>query len=135
MSEKKHLKRYNKRLKVKYGIDQPVKAAVTEDISMTGLFISGQDVVKPGKVLVIEICLPDDVKIMLKGCVMWAKEQPAAIVGQSKKAGMGIKIIEFLADGERVWEKFITESNNFSKAGEVNAAATQDICLQGMLSG
>jgi hypothetical protein len=73
MPEKKHLKRYLKRLRVRYGLEKPVKLAFTEDISMTGLFISTHDLVKPGSEIVAEIYLSDDIKILLKGCVMWAK--------------------------------------------------------------
>jgi hypothetical protein len=132
MSNKKHLKRYNMRLKIRYGIEQPVKTAFTEDVSMTGLFISGHDVVKIGKILVIEIFLSDGVKITLKGCVMWAKELPNAIIGQGKKAGMGVKIVEFHFDGEKVWKDFIARSDDFSKAGDCSAMASQDSCSLGI---
>ena len=76
MPEKRRLKRYLKRLKIRYGIERPVKLAFTEDVSMTGMFVRTYDVVKPGTVMVVEVYLSDDIKIMLKGTVMWAKKLP-----------------------------------------------------------
>ena len=127
MTEKKHLKRYIKRLRVRYGLEKPVKLAFTEDISITGLFISTPDVVKPGSVIVAEIYLSDDIKILLKGCVMWAKKLSTAMAGETKQEGMGIKIVKFLSDGESVWKKYIESCADLQKAGECNAAGSQDM--------
>ncbi len=127
MAEKRYLKRYLKRLKVRYGLEQPVKLAFTEDISMTGIFIRTYDVIKPGTIMVVEVYLSDDTKIMFKGCVMWVKKLPPAMVGQAKKAGMGIRIVEFLSDGKGVWREFIESCAHLQKAGECNAAGSQDM--------
>jgi Tfp pilus assembly protein PilZ len=127
MAEKRYLKRYLKRLKVRYGLEQAVKLAFTEDISTTGIFIRTYDVLKPGSVILVEIYLPDDTKIMFKGRVMWEKKLPPALVGQVKKTGMGIKIVEFLSDGESVWKKCIESCADIQKAGECNAAGSQDM--------
>ena len=127
MAEKRYLKRYLKRLKVRYGLEQPVKLAFTEDISTTGIFIRTYDVIKPGSVILVEIYLSDDNKIMFKGRVMWEKKLPPALVGQAKKAGMGIKIVEFLSDGESVWKKYIESCGDLQKAGECSTTGSQDI--------
>jgi len=127
MAEKRYLKRYLKRLKVRYGLEQPVKLAFTEDISTTGIFIRTYDVIKPGSVILVEIYFSDDTKIMFKGRVMWEKKLPPALVGQAKKAGMGIKIVEFLSEGESVWRKIIESCADHQKTGECNAAGSQDI--------
>jgi len=127
MAEKRYLKRYLKRLKVRYGLEQPVKLAFTEDISTTGIFIRTYDVIKPGIVILVEIYLSDDTKIMFKGRVMWEKKLPPALVGQAKKAGMGIKIVEFLSDGESVWKKYIESCADLQKAGKLNTAGCNDI--------
>ena len=127
MTEKRRIKRYLKRLKIRYGIDQPVKLAFTEDVSITGMFVRTYDVIKPGTVMVVEVYLSDDIKIMLKGTVMWAKKLPRAMVGQVNKAGMGIRIVEFLSDGESVWREFIESCDNLQKACELNTAGVQDI--------
>jgi hypothetical protein len=111
---------------VRYGLEKPVKLAFTEDISMTGLFISTHDLVKPGSVIVAEFYLSADIKILLKGCVMWAKRLPHGVVGETKKEGMGIKIVKFLSDGESVWKKYIESCADLQKAGECNAAGSQD---------
>ena len=127
MAEKRYLKRYLKRLKVRYGLEQPVKLAFTEDISTTGIFIRTYDVLKPGSVILVEIYLSDDTKIMFKGRVMWEKKLPPALVGQAKKAGMGIKIVEFLSDGESVWKKYIESCGDLQKAGECSTTGSRDI--------
>ena len=127
MTEKKHLKRYIKRLRVRYGLEKPVKLAFTEDISTTGIFIRTHDVINPGSVILVEIYLSDDTKIMFKGRVMWEKKLPPALVGQAKKAGMGIKIVEFLSDGERVWKKYIESCADLHKAGKCSTTGSQDM--------
>jgi len=127
MSEKKHLKRYIKSLRVRYGLEKPEKLAFTEDISMTGLSIRTHEVVKPGSVIATEVYLTDDTKIQLQGCVTWAKKLPPAMVGETKKAGMGIKIVEFLSDGESVWKKYLESCADLQKAGECSAAVSQDM--------
>ena len=127
MAEKRYLKRYLKRLKVRYGLEQPVKLAFTEDISTTGIFIRTYDVIKPGSVILVEIYFSDDTKIMFKGRVMWEKKLPPALVGQAKKAGMGIKIVEFLSEGESVWRKIIESCADHQKTGECNAAGSHNI--------
>ena len=125
MAEKRYLKRYLKRLKVRYGLEQAVKLAFTEDISTTGIFIRTYDVLKLGSVILVEIYLSDDTKIMCKGRVMWEKKLPPAMVGQVKKAGMGIKIVEFLSDGKNVWREFIESCADLQNASECNAAGSQ----------
>jgi len=127
MSEKKHLKRYIKRLRVRCGLEKPEKLAFTEDISMTGLSIRTHEVVKPGSVIVAELYLSDDTKILIKGCVTWAKKLLPAMAGETKKEGMGIKIVKFLSDGESVWKKYIESCGDLQKAGECSTTGSQDI--------
>jgi hypothetical protein len=127
MSEKKHLKRYIKSLRVRYGLEKPEKLAFTEDISMTGLSIRTHEVVKPGSVIVAELYLSDDTKILIKGCVTWAKKLLPAMAGETKKEGMGIKIVKFLSDGESVWKKYIESCADLQKAGECSTTGSQDI--------
>jgi len=107
MVEKRLSKRFLRRLKVRYGLDQPSKLAFTEDICATGIFIRTYDVIKPGSIINVEIYLSEDRKILLKGCVKWVKKLPPVMVGQAKKAGMGVKILEVLSDGESLWREFI----------------------------
>ncbi len=107
MAEKRALKRYLRRLKVRYGVDKPTKLAFTEDICATGMFIRTYDVIKPGSTIYIEVYLSDDCKVLLKGLVKWIKKLPPAMVGQAKKAGMGVHIVEILSGAEGAWRQFI----------------------------
>ena len=86
---------------------------------MTGLSIRTHEVVKPGSVIVAELYLSDDTKILIKGCVTWAKKLPPAMAGETKQEGMGIKIVKFLSNGESVWKKYIESCANLQEA--VNA--------------
>lgn len=76
MIEKRSSKRHVRQLNVKYGLEQPVSPGFTDDLSAAGMFIRTHDVLRPGSVIVAEVCLPDNTKILLKGCVMWKKEFP-----------------------------------------------------------
>ena len=127
MAEKRYLKRYLKRIKVRYGLEQPIKLAFAEDISTTGMFIRTYDVMKPGSVIFVEIYLSDDTKILLKGRVMWEKKLPPALVGQARKAGMGIKIVEFLLGGKILWNKLIESCADPQKTFVCNTADCHDI--------
>ena len=49
------------------------------------------------------------------------------MAGDTKQEGMGIKIVKFLSDGESVWKKYIESCADFQKAGECNAAGSQDM--------
>ena len=112
---------------MRYGLEKPEKLAFTEDISMTGLSIRTHEVVKPGSVIVAELYLSDDTKILIKGCVTWAKKLLPAMAGETKKEGMGIKIVKFLSDGESVWKKYIESCADLQKAGECSTTGSQDI--------
>ena len=127
MSEKRYFKRHLKRLKVRYGPKQPIKLAFTEDITASGMFIRTHDVMKPGSIIFIEVYLSEDTKIMLKGRVMWAKKLPLAMVGQVRKAGIGIKIIEILSGGKDLWEECIKNCTESAKVNEQNTPYGQEI--------
>ena len=127
MAEKRFIKRYLKRLKVRYGVEQPVKLAFTEDITDAGMFIRTHDVIKPGSVIVVEVCLSEETKITLKGRVMWEKKLPPAMVGQVKKAGMGIKILEILNDGKTLWEEFVKSCSASATVNEHSTIKSSEI--------
>jgi hypothetical protein len=104
MAEKRRAKRYLKRLKLRYGPENAVRLAFTEEISFTGLFIKTHYVMKPGSIITIELYYSEDMKISIEGRVMWAKRVPAPLLNQVKKAGMGVKIIRILS-GKEMYQK------------------------------
>lgn len=99
MAEKRDSRRQRKRLSIKYGLTVPEKRGFTEDISRQGLFIKGSFVYPPRTLLTVEVTGPAGESILLKGTVMWAKKVPPNLMRMAKKAGMGIRIKEFL-EGE-----------------------------------
>jgi Tfp pilus assembly protein PilZ len=127
MVEKRSIKRHLKRLKVRYGLEQPIKLAFIEDVTEAGMFIRTHDVLKPGRVIIVEVYLSENTKILFKGRIMWEKKLPPAMVGQVKKAGMGIKIIE-ISDGEKtLWKEFIKNCNESTKVNVHNIDKSHEI--------
>ena len=104
MADKRRAQRFRKRLKLRFGIEHPSRLAFTDEVSLTGMSIRTPHVLPPGSMIVIELHLPDDTAILLKGRVMWGKLVPAPLVQQVKKAGMGIRILEILSDGETFYK-------------------------------
>jgi hypothetical protein len=104
MADKRRSARYRKRLKLRFGADHPASLAFTDEVSLTGMSIRTQNVLPPGSMIVIELHLPDNSAILLKGRVMWGKRVPGALVQQAQKAGMGIRILEILSGGEKFYQ-------------------------------
>jgi len=92
--EKRTRKRVDRRLFVRFGLDQALNLGFTGDVSVTGIFIRTNTVFSPGSVLKIEIELPDSKIIHLQGTVMWAKRVPSTLVRHIKKSGMGVRIVQ-----------------------------------------
>ena len=91
MIEKRSSKRHVRQLNVKYGLEQPVSPGFTDDLSAAGMFIRTHDVLRPGSVIVAEVCLPDNTKILLKGCVMWEERVPPCFGATNEKSRYGNK--------------------------------------------
>lgn len=109
MAEKRDSKRQRKRISIKYGLKVPEKMGFTEDISQQGLFLKGGFVYPPRTLLTIEVSPPGESTILLKGTVMWAKKVPPNLLRMAKKAGMGIRIREFL-EGEDTYRALLERS-------------------------
>jgi hypothetical protein len=99
--EKRAPIRLKKRLRVNFGIDETNRAAFTEDISTTGVFIRSANVCTPDTRLSIEFLLDDGEIIKLEGRVMWAKKVPQNLFHLVKKSGMGIRILKFHSGQDR----------------------------------
>jgi hypothetical protein len=95
VADKRDIRRIKKRISIRFGLDGPVRAAFTEDVSMTGMFIKTPNVVPPNSRVIIEFILPEGSIVELEGRVMWAKKVPANLFHLVKKSGMGVRFIRF----------------------------------------
>jgi hypothetical protein len=107
MADKRRARRYQKRLKLRFGADNPIRFGFTEELSATGLFIKTSFIMKSGSIINIEISNHKETTISIEGKVMWAKRVPAQLLTQVKKAGMGIKILKILS-GDETYKKLCT---------------------------
>ena len=106
MAEKRNLKRKKKRVKVRFGIDEPKKFAFSDDISSEGIFIKTAAPEQPGKLLFLEITLPDETRVLCKGRIHWAKRVPPNMLRLVGKGGMGVRILSF-GEGQQAYEEFV----------------------------
>lgn len=95
MPEKRLKNRKRKRLKVRFGIEQPKKFSFTDDISNKGLFITTAAPEKPGAILNLEIEIPGGEIIKCQGQVRWARKVPQSLLRVATKGGMGITLGNF----------------------------------------
>lgn len=108
MAEKRDTKRRKKRLKLRFGIDYPKRVAFTEDLSEFGIFVITGQPEPPGSKLLLQIILPDEAEVIVRGRVQWAKKVPPNLVRVSKKGGMGVRLLDFEV-GEEAYKKLIAE--------------------------
>ena len=97
MAEKRNLDRHRKRYILRFGTDTLQYKAFTEDISTTGLFIKTAKISPPGGLLLVELELDEQRKVLMETRVMWAKKVPPQLIHLVKKSGMGVKIIRFFS--------------------------------------
>lgn len=108
MAEKRVINRHLKRMNVLFGADKQVFHGFTVDISNTGIFLKSVKIYPPGSVITAELHIPDGGVMEFQGRVMWAKAVPSNMINIIKKAGMGVKIINFLK-GEDEYRKLVKE--------------------------
>jgi len=108
MSDKRGIVRKHKRLKLRFGRDYPKRVAFTEDLSGCGLFIITGQPEHPGSVVLLQIVLPDEQEVIVRGRVQWAKKVPANLVRVAKKGGMGVRLTHF-ESGEQAYKAFVAE--------------------------
>jgi Tfp pilus assembly protein PilZ len=80
--------------------------AFTEDVTDDGMFIKTTNLYRPGTRIAIELILPDETKVTITGMVIWSKKVPPNMIHLVKKAGLGVKILHFVA-GEQDFMRFI----------------------------
>ena len=100
MAEKRNLDRHRKRYTLRFGSDEPIRLAFTEDISTTGIFIKTAAIVPVGSIIRLELDLDATLKVQLEARVMWAKKVAPQMLHLVKKSGMGVRIIRFIS-GEK----------------------------------
>lgn len=106
MAEKRKLNRYKKRLSVRFGHDRPSQFAFSEDLSDHSIFIKTGKLYPLGTILQIELTLPDDASVCFEGMVRWSKKVPPQLISKVQKAGLGIKIMKFIA-GQEAYAEFV----------------------------
>ena len=100
MPEQRDEARRLKRVKVKYGVDEPIKTAFTRNLSLTGINLGTNNVFAPGTTLLVELEFPERT-FSLWSRVMWAKKVPPALA-HLLPCGMGLC---FLEAGDE-WKEF-----------------------------
>lgn len=105
MADKRDIRRIRKRISIRFGIDEAVRVAFTEDVSMTGMFIKSPNIVPPNSKIIIEFTLPDGPKVELEARVMWAKKVPQNLFHLVKKSGMGVRFLRFIS-GEDAFDDY-----------------------------
>jgi len=108
MADKRDIRRQKKRISIRFGIDEAVRMAFTEDISATGMFIKCANVVVPNSKIRIEFMLADDRKVELEARVMWAKKVPTNLFHLVKKSGMGVHFLRFFS-GKEYLDAYLSE--------------------------
>lgn len=83
-----------------------MRMAFTEDITADGLFIKTTNLYRPGTEVTIELIMPGEAKVTLLGMVRWSKKVPPNMIHLVRKAGMGVKILRFIA-GENDFRQFL----------------------------
>jgi hypothetical protein len=97
MPEKRKLDRHRKRYSLRFGSGEPTQFGFTEDISTTGIFIKSVNVCTIGSVILVELTIDKERKVLLEGRVMWAKKVPPQMIHLVRKSGMGVHIIRFIS--------------------------------------
>ncbi len=109
MAEKRYDKRRRRRFALRFGTDDPIRLAFTEDISMVGMFIKTTNIYPPGSSLKVTLILPDEQTVIVEGKVQWARKVPPQMLRLVKKAGFGLKIARFI-QGEELYRRICDES-------------------------
>ena len=100
MADKRIIRRFKKRIPLRFGSDEPSRLAFTEDISVDGLFIKTTNVSRPGSLIRVVMELEGGAVVELDGRVMWAKKVPPQMIHLVRKSGMGVRIVRFVSGAE-----------------------------------
>jgi len=109
MAEKRSYKRLRRRLSLRFGTDKPSRIAFTEDINDRGMFIKTTTIYPVGSNITIELSLPGEIPVKIRGIVRWSKKVPPTMIHLARKAGMGIKFIN-IENGEGQFRLFLCQA-------------------------
>ena len=109
VANKQDVRRIKKRISIRFGIDEAVTLAFTEDISKSGMFIKTFRVIPPNSRIRIKFDINDESRVELEARVMWAKKVPANLFNMVKKSGMGVRFLRFHS-GEDAFNDFFERS-------------------------
>ena len=108
MGENRDIRRHKKRVLVRFGANEVVRVAFTDDISLTGMFIKTASIIPPNTKIRIEFMLAGDRTVELEARVMWAKKVPQNLFHLVKKSGMGVLFLQFFA-GKEFLDAYLAE--------------------------
>jgi Tfp pilus assembly protein PilZ len=106
MTEKRKEERYKRRLQLRFSTENGSTIGFTDDISSEGIFVRSASVQPVGTAIRIELTTQDNEKVVLGGTVQWKIKLSPTLLRQGKKAGMGIKISNFVS-GEESYRKIL----------------------------
>jgi len=106
MDERRELKRYRKRLQLRFGPEGPSRVGFTEDLSDTGIFLRSTFVFRPNTVLHVALSIHAPHDVIFTGRVMWARKVPPNLMNKIR-GGMGVRILSF-DEGEGVYQALIS---------------------------
>ncbi len=109
MAEKRSFKRLRRRISLRFGIDKSSRIAFTEDINDRGMFIKTTNIYPIGSNITIELSLPGEIPVKIRGIVRWSKKVPPTMIHLVRKAGMGIKFIS-IENGEEEFRLFLCQA-------------------------
>lgn len=104
---KRHAKRVNTKLEVKYGDITSFISDYAMNISRGGMFISTKNPLKVNTIISVEFIIPDlKVPINVKGRISWIND-PQQIKGTNLIPGMGVEFQAFSTDDQKKFHNFI----------------------------
>jgi hypothetical protein len=97
VTERRAKKRYRVQVPVTYGINDPDRSGVTEDVSEGGLFVRSAFTHPRNTILKIELTTINKESIVLIGKVRWTRRAHAGVRQTGLINGMGIQILRFIS--------------------------------------
>ncbi len=105
--DKRHARRIDTKLEVKYGDITSFISDYAMNISRGGMFISTKDPLKVNTVISVEFVIPDiRVPIQVKGRVSWVND-PQQIKGTNLIPGMGVEFQTLSEEDQKKLHSFI----------------------------
>ena len=91
-SENRVADRRKRRLMVRYGVGKADRTGFTRNLSLTGLYVQTNNVLRPGTTVQVEIVFPER-QFSMWAKVVWAKKVPPQLA-HILECGMGVCFID-----------------------------------------